>query len=469
MTKPYKYQRVGIRKIQRMHGNALLADEMGLGKSAQALWWVQKHLKQGLVLIVCPASLKWNWQNEIQKHLGMSSVVLEGKKPYDISDFGTLPRFIIINYDILSNWESQISELRPRLIICDEIHKLGNRRTIRTKCVSRICRKIRKKIFISGTPITNRPAEIWPTLNILRPQMFPSFFSFAMEYTNAVRTPWGWQFKGAKNTDKLNILLQDVMIRRRKSDVLGQLPKKIRTVVPVSLKRRKEYDFAVKDFIKWLRKKSKRKARRAKKAIQLVKLGYLKRLASQLKLNYTIEWIQDFLENTNEKLIVFGVHQAVLEAIESRFKNISVLVDGGVTGHKRQLMFERFTHNPKVRLFIGNINAAGVGWNGTAASAVLFSEIAWTPGEHIQAEDRIHRIGQTKGAMIYYLVAKNTIEEDLLKLIQDKQKILDATIDGGEVDDTLDIFDQLIDKLTRNDHGSTHHNRNEMSEVRSEP
>ena len=451
MTKPRKYQRIGVRRMQRkFRGRALLADEMGLGKSAQALWWIQKYLLKGLVIIVCPASLKWNWQNEAMKHIQMDSLILEGTKPYDISEMGSIPRLVIINYDILHHWLQYLKKLRPRLIICDEIHKLGNRKTIRTKSVMKLCRGVRHLIFLSGTPLTNRPAELWPTLNILKPSLFPSFFSYAMRYCNPQKTPWGWQFKGAKNLDELHsILNEEIMIRRRKADVLGELPNKTRTIVPITLKNRKEYDLAVRDFIKWLRKKSARKALRAKKALKLVKLGYLKRLAGILKLQYTLEWIDEFLEENDGKLIVFGVHQAVLEAIYEKYKHIAVLVDGGVTGHKRQQMFDTFTHNPKIRLFIGNINAAGVGWNGTAASTVVFAEIAWTPGEHTQAEDRIHRIGQEHGAMIYYLVAKQTIEEDLIQIIQEKQKVLDAALDGGKVEDTLDIFDQLLSTYTK--------------------
>ena len=145
--------------------------------------------------------------------------------------------------------------------------------------------------------------------------------------------------------------------------------------------------------------------------------------------------------------MVFAIHKKIINALRERYPK-AVLVTGDVTGKKRQRAVDKFQRHKGTRLFIGNIQAAGVGLTLTASSTVLFAEIGWTPGEHVQAEDRIHRIGQTASATCYYLIGVDTIEERLSRIIQEKQLVLSATLDGGTTNEQLDIFDQLQGEFT---------------------
>lgn len=446
MTKLYRYQKRGVLQLEKLGGRVLLADEMGLGKTIQALWYFKRN-KMSPVVVICPASLKYNWAREAAVHIRERAEILEGTKPPRKKVFKQNP-FVIINYEILGPWLDYLIDLEPKLVILDECQYIKNRQAKRTRYVKQLCKSVPHVLALSGTPLTNRPAELWTTLNIIRPDLFKSFMAYALEYCSAQRKPWGWEFKGAKNLDELhNILITNCMVRRRKVEVLKDLPAKARHAVPVPLENRKEYDEAEEDLILWLSKYSKQKATSAARAQRLVKMGYLKRLAAQLKIKAVTDWIDTFLEETDEKLVVFAIHKNIIQQLKERYPGC-VTVTGKVTGKKRQRSVDKFQRHKGTRLFIGNLQAAGVGLTLTAASTVLFAELGWTPGEHIQGEDRIHRIGQQYKSTCYYLIGVNTIEERLSRIIQEKQAVLSATLDGGTIDEQLNIFDQLQEELT---------------------
>ena len=443
MTKPYPFQKEGVKLISKFNGRALLADEMGLGKTIQALVWMRLN-KTYPTIVICPASLKYNWEKEALHHINLRSEILSGRTPLPNDEkFKTKHKLIIINYDILTDWLPYLQNLNPKLIICDEVHYLKNMKTNRSRAV-RTLSKCKYMIALSGTPLTNRPSELFSVLKMLWPDKYNSFMGFAVKYCKPKKTYWGWTYKGAKNLHKLNEeLLQNGMIRRRKKDVLDQLPDKTRSVVPLEINNRKEYKEAENDFISWLKKQSKLKAKKAEKAKQIVRMGYLKRLAAQLKLDQVIDWIDNFLEGSNEKLVVFAIHKTIISKLKDKYKKICLVLDGSTSIKTRHLAVEKFQRNKRSRLFILNIQVGGVGLNITAASNVAIIEIPWTPGELLQAEDRLHRIGQTKGVFCYYLVAQDTIEADLCKLVQDKQRDIETILDGNIQEKSLDIFDQL--------------------------
>lgn len=296
-----------------------------------------------------------------------------------------------------------------------------------------------------------RPAEIWTSLNILHPKKFNSFFAFAFKFCNPEKTPWGWKYTGARNLRKLNRLLNKYgLVRRRKEDVLKDLPPKTRVVVPIQLDKEAmaEYQFARDDFLSWIAKNHKAKLRRVMKAA-FAKVGYLLRLIAALKLKQVEQWVEDFLEASEGKLIVFGINKKFVRPIAERFRSTCVLVDGSKKMKDRQLAFEAFQHDDMVRLFVGNIQAAGTGWNGTAAEAVAIAQLPWTPGELNQAEDRGHRIGQLKKLFCYYLIASGTIEEKLCKMLQDKQDINSRILDGTAKSSMFDLLNKLVEALRR--------------------
>ncbi len=447
MTIPYRFQIKGVRQIHRFKGRALLADSMGLGKTLQSLLYLVRHPEIRPAIVVCPASLKYNWEREAAHHFGIRAEVLEGTKPQKQSIMSTTPPVIIINYDILWPWMEYLKGLNPQAIIGDEIHYISSRGAKRTKAMQHLCRGVPHVVFLSGTPLTNRPVELYPILNILRPDLFSSFYSFAHRFCAPHKAPWGWEFKGATHLKELHrIMSNNLMIRRRKEDVLTELPDKTRSVVPMALSDPVQYERAHNDFLGWLADKSPERLYGAARAAALVKGGYLKRLAGQLKLPSVFQWVDDFFKGTDEKLVLFAVHRDIIKQLHDRYKDISTVVDGSITGRKRQKSVDRFQKSKGCRLFIGN-KAAEVGINLTAASTLARCELEWTPGALIQSEDRIHRIGQVNAASIYYLIGRGTIEETLLKLLQKKQGVLNQTLDGAGKGDEFDLFDLLVQTL----------------------
>jgi SWI/SNF-related matrix-associated actin-dependent regulator of chromatin subfamily A-like protein 1 len=446
ITKLKKYQKEGVLLIEKFKGRVLLSDEVGLGKTIQTLNWVERHPELSPVIVICPASLKWVWEMQAKQHIEERGTVIEGTKPKSLANI----KLIIINYEILQYWLKEIEKVKPMIMVCDESHYLKSRNAKRTRAVKVLSKNIPHIICLSGTPLTNRPSELWTTLNIIRPDLYPSFFSYAFKFCKPVKKPWGWEYKGASNLDVLHENLKNqMMIRRLKVDVLTELPEITREIIPFTLKNFKKYREVENDFINWLRKKSSIKAKKAEKAEAMVKLGYLIRLAARLKLKKVGKWIDDFLEGEDGKLVLFCTHRKIIKKLHEAYKDISVVVDGHITGHKRKLAILQFQRDKKTRLFIGNMKAAGVGIDLWAASTCAFVELDFVPGNHTQAEGRLHRIGQKDAVTTFYLVAKDTIEEKLCKLIQEKQEVLTATLDGkkGKID--LDIFDKLQKSLLK--------------------
>lgn len=238
------------------------------------------------------------------------------------------------------------------------------------------------------------------------------------------------------------------MVRRRKEDVLHDLPSKVRRVVPMGITDRGQYDRASGDFLNWLKEEhGAHRAKAAKRAAAVSRVGYLLRLAAKLKARAVVAWANAWLaEYPDEKLVLFAVHQGMIKVLQKRVAAPHVTVDGGVVGRRRKLAVDTFVKDPKVRVFIGNIKAAGTGVDGLqkVASTLAFCEMWWRPGDHIQAEDRIYRIGQNNTAWVNYLVAGGTIEEDLCRIVQAKQQVIRATLDGRAVENDVDVWDQLI-------------------------
>jgi hypothetical protein len=242
------------------------------------------------------------------------------------------------------------------------------------------------------------------------------------------------QVKDNNNFFANNCLVHNCMLRRLKKNVLQDLPDKIHSFLPIELSNSKEYQKAEKDFIAWLReKRGDDVADKASNAAALAEIEGLKQLACKGKLNQAIEWIRDAVE-TNGKLVIFAVHKFVIDALMNEFGEIAVKVDGSVTGPNREKAVQDFQTNENIRIFVGNVKAAGVGLTLTASSTVVFLELPWSPGDLNQAEDRCHRIGQKNAVTIYYLLAERTIEEKIAKMLDRKRKVLDSVLDGKETE-----------------------------------
>lgn len=468
------FQQKGVEFLERKQGRALIADEMGLGKTVQALSYLKNHPEMSPALIICPAFLKINWKREIERWLGCDCQIINGTKEYPITN-----KIVIINYDIIGDWVEKLKEENFSILISDEAHLIKNNKAKRTKAFKRIAKGISKIVALTGTPIENKPVEIYNIVNILDPFLFPNYMFFAQRYCNAKKNNFGWDFTGHSNTIELNkILRNSVMIRRKKSEVLTELPPKNIVKIAVEIENRNKYELAEKAFITYLKEKFKGNfgdeiktelkefAKRNKIAISdeltdyeienlkqekfkkvsaapiFAQIESLKQIAVEGKINKIIDWINEFLQS-DEKLVIFAVHRKVITKLMNEFGEIAVKVDGSVSQIERQKAVDKFQTDINTRLFIGNIKSSGLGITLTAASNAAIIQFPWSPGELSQAADRIHRITQTKQVTIWNIVGVDTIEEKIIDILKRKEKIIAGVIDG-ELNQDSTIFNELI-------------------------
>ena len=442
----YPFQKEGLSFLERKGGRGLIGDDMGLGKTVQSLSYIHLHRAVRPVIIICPASIKLNWKLETAQWIEQDSYIVQGRSDDGYSN----ANIIIINYDIVESHLAKLKKLKPQIIIMDEVHRIKTRTTLRTKAVKKLCVGVPHVIGLSGTPILNKPIELFNILNILDKDTFNNYYRFAQRYCDPKYNGFGIQYNGASNVEELhNLLKETVMIRRKKTDVLKDLPLKSRDLVSMEITNRAEYVRAEEDIIAYIHEQDGLEAaQRASSAEVLVKFNKLKQLAVAGKMKAMTDWIDSFLL-TGEKLVIFAVHKVLIATLMEKYGEIAVKIDGSVTMVKRQKAVEEFQNNDKIKLFIGNIQAASEGITLTASSNVVFLELGWTPGSHGQAEDRVHRIGQDFPCTAYYLLANKTIEEEIALLIDEKQKTSDAVLDGVATADTnllTAIWDKYRDK-----------------------
>jgi SWI/SNF-related matrix-associated actin-dependent regulator of chromatin subfamily A-like protein 1 len=464
-TKLFRYQKYDLWRMHRFKFRCINAAEVGLGKTVETLF-AAMVFTDGPVVVVCPATLKYQWASEVSEHIGRNgwkSFVLEKVKLPKKTDWllrDNKKTVYIVNYDILKDpdgsrrtWSKFLRRLKPKLVVADEGHYLCNKDAARTKFFKSMVQKVPHVMILTATPVVNSPADLWSLIDIIDPPIpeehehtFGSYWSFCHRYTNPKRTPWGVKFVGGKHLEELNdVLLNTCLIRRLKQDVIKDLPPKTRTVVPVNIAAFSEYQRAERDLIRWLIETRPERASRARKNERIVKMLYLKQLVGVLKISSVKEWIDNFLK-TGEKLIVFGVHKKFLRPLHEHYKPISVRVDGGVRGKKRQEAIDQFKNDLKTQLLFGNMEAAGQGWSAKGVSNVLFGELAWTAKTHNQAEGRIHGLGRGEKGVVatsHYLIGRNTIEERILETIEEKQSFSDQVIDGKKVEGGFDVYDRL--------------------------
>jgi SWI/SNF-related matrix-associated actin-dependent regulator 1 of chromatin subfamily A len=249
------FQQKTARKLHEWNGRDMLAMDPRLGKTLSALMYAHRHPQALPVVVLCPASIKWAWQRQCRDHFGWNATVLEGMQPPK-GPLQTNDPVVILNYDILASWVDKLKDFHPKMIVFDECQALCHSRAKRTKSAKLLAKGVQHIVPLSGTPLMNRPAEMYNVLHMLRPKMFPSAWSFYQRYCDLKRRPWGWEYKGATNTEELHAIITDpktgCMIRYRKQDVLHELPAKRRIIVPLPISNRKEYEFAKNDFINWL-------------------------------------------------------------------------------------------------------------------------------------------------------------------------------------------------------------------------
>jgi len=431
-------------------GKCFIADEMGLGKTIQAIASVIT-LKAFPALVVCPASLKLNWEKEIHKWSPDSKIYMfNGTSAIDFM-LGRFPKdadFAICNYELLKNYNEEIIKHGFKCVIFDESHYLKNIGAQRTKLSIKVADPVKHIFLLTGTPILNRPQELVSQLRVLRLlQIFGGEAQFQREFC----VYYGNTFVRPKNLDRLNERLRSLAyIRRKKMDVLTELPPKQKDVIEVEITNRPEYEFALKDLINYLKLNknySDERARAAFMAAALTQVEFLKQIIARGKFDAVCEWIENFLES-GEKLVVFSIHIEIQKQLMVRFPDAAHLFSADDL-EERNRNVEKFQTDENCKLFIASLQAGGLGITLTAASNVVTIELGWNPAVHEQAEDRLHRIGQTDNVMAYYFLGTNTIDQDIWQLIEQKRIIVDAVHEGTDERAQMTVFSELIDRLMR--------------------
>ena len=419
------FQRAGVAYALETK-RCFIADEMGLGKTVQSLAAIQGANAYPM-LVVCPASLKMNWEREVRMWLpGKTVHIVDNKVGVKNADV------VIINYDILAKQKVPLKGLRFQSLVFDESHYAKTSSAQRTKALKEIAASIPAEglvLALTGTPVLNRPIELVSQLEILdRIDDFGGSWNFRKKYCAAKHNGYGWDFKGCSNADELNELLRRTCyVRRQKMDVLTELPAKGRYTAEVEMGHAAmaAYRAVENDTLVWLAD-----GQRHEQADVLSKITTLKRLAGEGKVEAAIEWIDSFLDSTDRKLVVFAHHISVVDALAAKYGGLRVA--GKDSSEVRQAAVDTFQNDPDARVIVLNMKAGGVGLTLTAASDVLFVEQGWTPAEHDQAEDRCHRIGQDEHVSAWYLLAEGTIDDDIYALIAKKRLVVDAVTDGDD-------------------------------------
>lgn len=360
--------------------------------------------------------------------------------------------FSVLDKTEIPGWVDWLKSINPQIVVLDESTRIKNKKAARTKAILELCKNVPHIIPMSGTPIERHPSEFYTTLQMLRPDLFGNWKWYASRFCDLKETRWGIDWSGATNTEELYQLISGtLMIRRNKADLLPDLPPKQRVIVPLDVDLT-NYRKAERDIITWIeRNKGEAAAVKAEQAEHLVKLNVLRQLAIDAKIDSCISWIEEFLES-DEKLVVFAYHRKVVEKIYNHFKKQAVMIQGGTSDKDREKAVDSFQNDPNTKLFVGNLIAASEAITLTAASNTVTLEFTEKPSVHFQAEDRVYRQSQLSDSVnAYYLIACDTIEEDLANILNKREKIIAEVLDGRKVDDdsTGNMFTDLYNILRK--------------------
>ena len=447
---------------------ALLADDMGLGKTRQSVLAMVEAEPDGPYLVICPASIKRNWAREINIVLPNAEPAIVGPAPLPSTDFQD---WVIINYEILGKNLEQLLKFDWKGVVFDEAHYLKNYQSQRSKNASKLVKEISDEPVVhalTGTPMTNRPRDLFPLLQILNHPLGKSFLSFAKRYCEAYQGDFGLVADGASNIEELTVQLHGVMLRRTKDEVLD-LPPKVRTWMEVELHPYavQHYNRLLQDFLSKFESPDQliglpesleltsEQRDEFEESIDLTDVGnamgrvtQVRRAIAFVKCRHTIKFVENALEQ-GEKVIIFTSFLNTMQRFQKHFKDRAVYVSGNVPTHQRQERVDRFQNDENIRIFCANMHIAGVGINLTAARQVVFNDLDWVPANHWQAEDRAYRIGQTGTVNVTYMIASGTVDSFVKTVLETKAALMESIVEGsilvpgGEAAIKLDVLSEL--------------------------
>lgn len=455
---PYPYQQQGIAQGLEWK-RFILGDAPGLGKTLQSIGII--HAAQAWpCLVICPSSLKINWQREVEKFTDTRALVLADAVrttwPYLLQM--RMFQYAVVNYESLRKyfvWDIKAPSGGPfrlkdvvfcpqirlfRSVIIDESHRVKDAATQQAKFAKGLCTGKEYVILLSGTPVVNRPADLVSQLSIMdRLKDFGGRGQFLLDYAQGE--------EGASNLDELGRRLRATcLLRREKEKVLTQLPAKTRVDLYVDISNRDEYDTAQQDLAQYLREYrlcTEPEIRRKMRMEALVKFMALRGIAARGKVAQAVDFIRVFL-SSGQPLVVFCSLHDIVDELRKAFPR-AVTVTGRDSAAMKQAAVDSFQQG-KSRLIICSIKAAGVGLTLTAASRVAFIEFPWTYADCQQCEDRCHRIGQRDNVTCYYLIGRGTIDSRLYQIIHDKRAVANQVMaaDDEIPTDTM-YFEQLAE------------------------
>jgi SWI/SNF-related matrix-associated actin-dependent regulator of chromatin subfamily A-like protein 1 len=432
---------------------SILADDMGLGKTRQSIVAMRHAAPEGPYLVICPASVKLNWQREIhQVDPEANCTILQGN---DSSEALRNPDgWVILNYDILGKRIAQLGTVSWGGIIFDEAHFLKNHKSQRGAYARRLALEGGGDPVVhalTGTPLTNRPRDLFPLLQLVHHPLGRSFLSFAKRYCAATQNDYGWITDGASNLEELALQLHGIMIRRRKDEVLD-LPPKLRSWLDVEVEAGTANAEMREVVESLLLARSGAASQDSSRTRLLAKLTKAREKLAAAKVKATTELLEGIVEQGG-KAIVFSCYDRPVKALAKHFEGRCVLLTGATPASKRQALVDRFQNDDSVRVFVANIVAGGVGLNLTAARHVVFNDLDWVPANHWQAEDRAYRIGQTGTVNVHYLVAGGTIDEFVRSVLEVKSALVEAVVDGvaltpGATRDVLAELEHMVARIS---------------------
>ena len=483
----YRFQKQGILFGIKKYSRLLIADEMGVGKTIQAIGLSCLYQKDWPVLVICPSSLKFAWRDEITNWLREvidkdDVQVIKHSK----NDFKDDKKYYVISYDLSVRMVEKIIKKKFNYIIADEAHYLKSRTAKRTMCLTPILQRSKRVVLLTGTPILARPMEVFPLLHILRPDKFKGFKEFGTRYCDPKIIHFGLiDWSGASNMRELHSILNKLMIRRLKKDVLSQLPRKNRQKIEIATdskvmkKLKLIMDKDTKKFEKLLgtqidldklginlddfkTEKDQENEKKEKGDLKdmdedessLNKFGRAYLMTGEAKLPGIKDYVNYLVDNSC-KFLVFAHHTEVLDAIEDvilQDKVGYIRIDGKVAIERRQELVNKFQNDEECLVAILSITACATGLTLTKASTVVFAELHFTPSIMCQAEDRAHRIGQDAECVnIHYLFGDSTLDVLLFRKLNEKQNIVSTTLDNKSKDlNVTKIKEQVGDFINMN-------------------
>ena len=436
------FQREAVRFIVAKHGRALLADEMGLGKTVTALAAAHYYRDAWPLLIIVPGSLRTMWADAVTRwlHVPQERINVVWRRS-DVADVAMTAHFDvhIISYKLAAD----LGQERPvdlKVAIADESHMLRNDETARYRAIRPLLERAKHCMLLSGTPAMARPFCLFPQLAILRPDLFANRVAFGNRYCEGRYTKYGYRALGAAHAAELHLLLTEtLLIRRRKAAVLADLPPRLRLQVrlpPPDAKHLARLE-AVNSRLAVLRDDGDAEATASGAGIIASRVSdlvlQLYNRTAEAKADAVCEYVADLLEN-GTKVLIFAHHHAMLDRLQDCIQEAAVSgvrIDGRVPAQQRGLLARKFQEDEETRVAILAINVAGIGLTLTAASVVVFAELTWTPGALLQAEDRVHRIGQQAASVnVHYLTMERTIDDRLWPGLWAKLNRLAQALDG---------------------------------------